>query len=297
MAVILITGCSSGFGMLTAARLAASGQTVYATMRNMAKKSDLLTEVKKRGGEVQLLRLDVTDDDSIREVIKEIETGQGRLDVLINNAGYGIGGFFEDLTENEIREQMETNFFGVQKVTRQALPLMRKTASNKEKDISTKIINISSGSGRWANPGFSAYSGSKFALEGFSEALFHELLPFGIHVVLLEPGPFNTKIFTENVRTAQASGNASSPYRSYSELLQSRADTMLTSSLFMGDAEDVARKLEKVIRSTKPRFRYLIGTMPKLRLFMRMVLPFHWYAAILHRIMFRNRRTVNHSLH
>ncbi|MFQ6608700.1 MAG: SDR family NAD(P)-dependent oxidoreductase, partial [Fidelibacterota bacterium] len=112
MKVILITGCSSGFGMLSAARLAAAGHTVYATMRNLDKKNELLNEVNRRSAKIHLLRLDVTDNVSIVTAIRQVEAEQGRLDILINNAGYGIGGFFEDLTEGEIREQMETNFFG-----------------------------------------------------------------------------------------------------------------------------------------------------------------------------------------
>ncbi|MCH7613979.1 MAG: SDR family NAD(P)-dependent oxidoreductase, partial [Candidatus Marinimicrobia bacterium] len=111
MSVILITGCSSGFGLNTAARLAASDHTIYASMRDLQKKDDLLEEVARRGGEVHLVRLDVTDDETIKAVIEQIEEEAGRLDVIINNAGYAIGGFFEDLTEQEIRDQMETNFF------------------------------------------------------------------------------------------------------------------------------------------------------------------------------------------
>ena len=129
MSVVLITGCSSGFGMLAAVRLASGGHAVYATMRNLAKKDDLLAESARRGGEIRILELDVTKDDSIITAVEQIELEEGCIDVLINNAGYAIGGFFEDLTEQEIRDQMETNFFGVQKVTRAVLPVMRKTAA------------------------------------------------------------------------------------------------------------------------------------------------------------------------
>ena len=170
--VILITGCSSGFGMLTAAKLAAGGHTIYATMRNLQKQNDLTMELEKRETMCQILHLDVTDNKSINKVLDTIEKQAGRLDVLINNAGYGIGGFFEDLSEGEIRSQFETNFFGVQKVTRSALPLMRATASKSGKDFSTKIINISSTQGRSTLPGLCEYGASKFALEVFSESLY-----------------------------------------------------------------------------------------------------------------------------
>ena len=152
MSVVLITGCSSGFGMLSAARLAVAGHTVYASMRNLQKKEALLSEVKRRGGEVKLLKLDVTDNTTIDNVMNTIKSEKGRLDILINNAGYGLGGFFEDVSEREFRDQMETNFFGVLKVTRRALPLMRKTSANSD---GAKIINISSVQGRAPVPGLS----------------------------------------------------------------------------------------------------------------------------------------------
>ncbi len=202
--VILITGCSSGFGMLTAGKLAAAGHTIYATMRNLQKQNALMLELEQRDTMCQILHLDVTEDKSINKVIDTIEKQAGRLDVLINNAGYGIGGFFEDLSEDEIRSQFETNFFGVQKVTRSALPLMRATASKSGKIFSTKIINISSAQGRSTLPGLGAYGASKFALEGFSESLYFELQPFGIEVVILEPGTYLTKAIDENSHEAAA---------------------------------------------------------------------------------------------
>jgi len=218
--IILITGCSSGFGMLASARLAAGGHTVYATMRNLKKQDTLKLELKQRDTKCQILHLDVTDDNSISKVINTIEKQDSRLDVLINNAGYGIGGFFEDLSEDEIRSQFETNFFGVQKVTRSALPLMRATASKSGKDFSTKIINISSAQGRSTLPGLGAYGASKFALEGFSESLFFELQPFGIEVVILEPGTYSTKAIDENSHEADAGLKPDSPYAKYTQQLK-----------------------------------------------------------------------------
>ena len=126
--IILITGCSSGFGMISAARLSSLGNTVYASMRDVSKSDDLKLELERRDTSCHIIELDVCDDVSIKNTINMISEQEGKLDILINNAGYGIGGFFEDLSEQEIRDQFETNFFGVQKVTRNALPLMRKTA-------------------------------------------------------------------------------------------------------------------------------------------------------------------------
>ena len=286
MNVILITGCSSGFGMLFAARLAASGHIVYASMRNLDKKDDLLEEVNRRGGEVRLLRLDVTDDFTIEAAIEQIEKDVGRLDVLINNAGYGIAGFFEDLTEEEIREQMETNFFGVQKVTRRALPLLRKTAANSQSKGGVKIINISSVQGRSPMPGLGAYATSKFALEGFSESLYHELRPFGISVVLVEPGSYRTKIVKENGRVAERAGDPESPYTPYVRKFQNRIRQRLKTGKGMGDPEDVAKLVEKIVNKRNPRLRYLIGGQAKLRVFLRWLLPDHWFSFLLRKALF-----------
>ena len=174
--IILITGCSSGFGLLTAARLSVKGHRVFATMRSLNKKQELLDEVKARDGKVQILELDVTKEATIQAAVQRIEQEFGRIDVLVNNAGFGIGGFFEDLSEDDIRIQMETNFFGVQNVTRHVIPFMRRQKSG-------IIINISSIAGLYALPAFGAYNASKWSLEGFSESLRHELRFFGIQVL------------------------------------------------------------------------------------------------------------------
>ena len=157
--IILVTGCSSGFGLLIAARLASQGHIVYATMRNLQKQSGLLSEVNRRGGEVIIRQLDVTDKQSIQKTMDDIANEHGYLDVLVNNAGYAIGGAFEDLSEQDIRDQMEVNFFGVQNVTRAAIPLMRPRRQG-------KIINISSIAGLDATPGLGAYNASKWAQIG-----------------------------------------------------------------------------------------------------------------------------------
>ena len=279
--IILITGCSSGFGMLASARLAAGGHTIYATMRNLQKQDNLKLELEKRETKCQILHLDVKKDKSINKVINTIEKQAGRLDVLINNAGYGIGGFFEDLSEDEIRSQFETNFFGVQKVTRSALPLMRATASKSGKDFSTKIINISSAQGRSTLPGLGAYGASKFALEGFSESLYFELQPFGIEVVILEPGTFLTKAIDENSHEADAGLDTDSPYLKYAKRLKDLHSNILINKKGVGDPEDVAIMIEDIINRKRNRLRYLAGTQAKLRVLMRTILPFSWFSRII----------------
>ncbi|MFQ6616227.1 MAG: SDR family NAD(P)-dependent oxidoreductase [Fidelibacterota bacterium] len=285
MSVVLITGCSSGFGLLTAARLAAGGHAVYATMRDLSRKEQLLEEVEKRGGNVHLLQMDVTHDGSISSAANQIAEEQGKLHGLINNAGYGIGGFFEDLTEEEIRNQMETNFFGVQKVSRAFLPLMRRTASYAG-EPPVQIINISSPQGRSPYPGMSAYAASKWALEGFSESLYFELKPFGISVVVLEPGAHWTPGFAENARRAERTGDPESPYSPLVKFLEKRRQRIMETGFGVGDPEDVATFIQKIIDDPNPRFRYVIGRVAKLRLFLRDLLPFRWFSSLLLRVVF-----------
>ncbi len=244
-------------------------------MRDLAKQEALLAEVSIRGGELRVLQLDVTDRDSIGAAIEHIEREQGRLDVVVNNAGYGIGGFFEELSEAEIREQFDTNFFGAQAVTRAALPLLRRTAAQSE--LRTKVINISSIQGLAPSPMLGAYSASKFALEGFSEGLHFELQPFGVDVVLVEPGAYKTAIFTANRRLAARMGAEGSPYTQFSQRLLATVENLVASGRGAGNAEDVALLIERIVNHPRPRLRYLIGTSARKRYLLRQILPFNWY--------------------
>ena len=282
--IILITGCSSGFGLLSAARLSSLGYTVYASMRDLSKNNDLKVELKRRDTTCHMIELDVCDDVSIQKTINTITKQEGKLDILINNAGYGIGGFFEDLSEKEIRDQFETNFFGVQNVTRIALPLMRKTAKQSKDVFSTKIINVSSAQGRSALPGLGAYGSSKFALEGFSEGLYFELYPFGIEVVLLEPGTFSTKAIDENSKEAHAGLNLQSPYFEFTNRLKALHSKILDTHRGVGDPEDVAIIIEKIIKRKKNKLRYLAGAQAKIRVGLRSILPFNWFSKIILKI-------------
>ena len=279
--IILITGCSSGFGMISAARLSSLGNTVYASMRDLSKSDDLKLELERRDTSCHIIELDVCDDVSIKNTINMISEQEGKLDILINNAGYGIGGFFEDLSEQEIRDQFETNFFGVQKVTRNALPLMRKTAMKSNHLFSTKIINVSSAQGRSALPGLGAYGASKFALEGFSEGLFFELQPFGIEVVILEPGTYSTKAIDENSKEANAGLRLESPYLEYTNRLKDLHSKILDTRRGVGDPEDVAIIIEKIIKRKKNKIRYLAGSQAKARVWLRSLLPFNWFSKII----------------
>ncbi|HJS68175.1 MAG TPA: SDR family oxidoreductase [Nitrososphaera sp.] len=181
--VAVVTGSSGGIGLATALELARKGYFTYATVRNPAK-AQAVTEAAK-GLPIAIVQLDVTNDDSVRRAVEQILTEKGRIDLLVNNAGYGLGGSFEDSSMEEIKAQYETNVFGLIRTTQVVLPAMRKQRSG-------TIVNISSAAGRIGYPGASVYVSSKHAVEGLSEAMAYELEPFGIRVILVEPGVIKT---------------------------------------------------------------------------------------------------------
>jgi len=276
----LITGCSSGFGLLTAVRLAAKGHFVWATMRDLARKQPLENELAKRNAQAFIRELDVTKPSTIKNVVEEIQKTHFHIDVLINNAGYGIGGFFEDLEQEEIRSQMEVNFFGVQNVCREVIPLMRKR-------LQGKIINISSIAGRIASPCLGAYNTSKWALEAFSESLYYELGLFGISVCLVEPGSYPTNIFTQNAHYARNFDNAQSPYFHFSQILRNISQN--TVRKLKRDPDDVARLIENIINTSHPRLRYVSDFASASRVMAQKILPPRLIACIFRRIIHADR--------
>jgi NAD(P)-dependent dehydrogenase (short-subunit alcohol dehydrogenase family) len=279
--VVVITGCSSGFGLLTAARLAVTGHQVFATMRDLSKRAALEDEFKRRNASAKILQLDVTDRKSIEKAIKEIGEKAGYIDVLVNNAGYGVGGMFEDLTEEEIRLQFETNFFGVQNTIRTVIPLMRTQRRG-------RIINLSSVSGFSAPAGFSAYSASKWALEAFSESLREELKFFGIDVLLVEPGTYKTKIFYENARYARHFNDPKSPYYPISKFLEKKTREFVDDC--HKDPEDVAHLIEKLVTQKNPPFRNIPDIESHCHSVLRRFLPFNLYSNAYRKILFSGLR-------
>lgn len=279
--IVLITGCSSGFGYLSAIHLAKSGFRVFATLRDLNKADELRRKVKDDQLPVTILRLDVTEVASIEACINRIADEFGRLDVLINNAGYGIGGFFEDLSDQEFRDQMETNFFGVLNVVRAALPLLRKSDD-------ARIINISSMAGLTTTPGMGAYNASKWALEGFSECLRQELALHGIRVLLIEPGPFPTKVLTTNTRFAGKALDPASPNYSFTQAVyrqyQKRNETLKS------DPMDIVRLIEHLITAKNPRFRNVRGPGAKIRAFIHRYLPWRCNEWIIRKVIFGTLR-------
>jgi len=274
--VILVTGCSSGFGLLTAVRLAAQGHFVWATMRDLSKKQTLEDELAKRRTQAFIRELDVTRPSTIKNVVEEIQKTHFHVDVLVNNAGFGICGFFEDLSEAQVRSQMETNFFGVQNVCREIIPLMRKRNKG-------KIINISSVAGQTAIPCLSAYNSSKWALEGFSESLYYELGLFEIQVVLVEPGSYPTEIFTRNSNFAGNFNNDQGPYFRFNQKVRSFLQKDFKK--LNRDPEVVAKMIENIINDPHPRLRYVSDFRSWLRILALRKLPAPLIAQFFRRVV------------
>ena len=186
--VALVTGSSSGIGLETVLSLARDGYHTFASMRNIGKAGELEHAAKKENLSVEIIELDVDKEESIVSAIKKVVADGGRLDVLVNNAGYGQFGCTEDISVDDFRKQFETNFFSVVRIIQEVAPIMRKQNSG-------NIINISSVAGRMGLPGSPAYISSKFALEGLGECLRYELGQFGIKTTLIEPGVIKTNFF------------------------------------------------------------------------------------------------------
>lgn len=237
--VVLITGASSGIGQACARRLAQREYRVFGTSRR-----------PQSGAEepFDMIRMDVTDDASVRQAVATVLERCGRLDVVVNNAGYGLAGSVEDTSIEEAQALFETNFFGLLRVCRAVLPHMREQRAG-------TIVNVGSLGGLIAQPYSGMYSATKFAVEGLTEALRMEVRPFGIHVVLIEPGDARTA-FTANRRPAQASREGSA----YAERMR-RALTIVEHDEQTGiPAEDVARLLERILRARSPRLRYPVAS-------------------------------------
>ena len=248
--VAIVTGSSSGIGYATSLLLARNRFHTYATMRNIEKSAEIQEIANKERLPLQVIQLDVNDDASISNSIKKIERENERIDVLVNNAGYGLVGSFEDLSVEEIKSQFETNFFGVIRLTQQVLHVMRKQKSG-------TIVNVSSGAGRIGFPGMSAYVSSKFALEGLSESMSYELEPFGIKVVIIEPGVIRTNFKKNSVMSKKSLENSSiSPYSSIIQKIDSSISSIIEHAT---PPEDVAKAILHAITSNNPELRYLVG--------------------------------------
>jgi NAD(P)-dependent dehydrogenase (short-subunit alcohol dehydrogenase family) len=250
--VALITGSSSGIGFETALHLARNGYKTYASMRNLEKSKNITQLANREKLPVEVIQLDVDEDSSVKQAIDKILAKEDqKIDVLVNNAGYGLFGALEDLSIVEIKAQFETNFFGVIRVTQQVIPVMRKQKSG-------TIVNISSVGGRMGIPGLSAYHSTKFALEGLSESISYELEPFGIKVVLIEPGFIRTNIMNSSI-IAKKAQDSKSPYFSLTQQLEKSFKAAMENTSASSTPEEVAKVVLQAITSESPKLRYAVG--------------------------------------
>ena len=244
--VAVVTGSSSGIGFETSLVLARNNFHTYATMRNPERGTKMRAVQSAENLPIKIIQLDVTSDKSVREAIQSILSESGKIDVLVNNAGFGLVGAFEELGMDEIKQQYETNFFGVIRVTQAVIPIMKEQKSG-------MIVNISSGAGRFGYPGGSAYVSTKFALEGLSESISYELEPFGIKVALVEPGFVKTNF--SNV-IAKRSQEPDSEYSKMMEIMAGRIEEMRRNA---SSSELVANIVLEAVTTKNPNLRYLAG--------------------------------------
>jgi len=259
---VLITGASSGIGYATAQTLARAGYTVYASARNL----EALKPLEQLG--CRSIRLDVTDEHSRLEAVRHIEAQHGAVDVLVNNAGYGLSGVVEELELEALRRQFETNVFGLMRLSQLVLPAMRAKGWG-------RIVNVGSVGGSFTAPGAGAYHASKYAVEAFSDALRMETRGFGIGVALIKP----TGVQTPFAATLEGSAPLSapdSPYRAFAE-----NSARVTREMFGKNArragiiapEQVARAILSATQARVPRSRYVVGLSGHVYLALRRMLP------------------------
>ncbi len=259
MPSVLITGTSSGFGLLTAVELARRGWTVLATMRNLDRRAALDEAVRQAGVQdrVMIAQFDVTDVSGLPErVAGLLALTDGRLDAVVHNAGIAVAAAFEDLPEADMHRVMDTNFFGVLSLTRVLLPTFRANRAG-------RIVFVSSDSAFAGEPTNAIYCASKFAIEGFAESLAYEVGYFGIDVVLVEPGPYRTEIWGNSPRLHPAR----SAYGPLLDQLWPAVDAHLAKA--MGNPQEVAQTIAKALEAKRPHFRYPVGGSARVGLLLR----------------------------
>ncbi len=271
--VAVVTGSSSGIGLLTAIEFAQNGYRVIATMRDLQRRERLEDAAQKAGvhDRIEVRQLDVTDHGAMPAVIDDIVRDHGRIDVLVNNAGFSTSAFVEDVALHELRDQMETNFFGAVAMTKAVLPVMRRQRGG-------HIVQVSSVSGQMPVPMLSSYTASKFALEGWSEALRIEVHSLGIRVVIVEPGSYETDIWTRNLVIGKQAMDPNSPNK---ERSQRFAAFIKSTASKRGDPNEVAQLIVRVANDPNPKLRYLIGRGVKAQTWFRRLTPWRIYERIM----------------
>lgn len=263
MKTALITGASSGFGRELAAALLDRGWTVAATLRGAERRRDLFAaDAARHGSRLHVLSLDVTDSQERRKAAAYVGSVLGGLDCLVNNAGYGLFGALEDLSEEQLRRQLDVNFLGAVLLTRDLLPHLRARRG--------RIINVSSVLGFCGFPLTSAYCASKFALEGFSEALHYELRPHGVQVCVVSPGAFRTR-FGSNVVWGERSSDSGSVYAAQTANYKRMKQRM--SSGPGNPSAPVVRRIARLAEARRMPLRVRVGRDSQLTHFVRRLLP------------------------
>jgi len=245
--IALVTGSSSGIGFETSLGLARNGFYTFASMRDVSKSNKIKELAEKENLSIDIIELDVDKEDSIKNVVKTIVEKKQRIDVLVNNAGWGLWGSVEDVSVNEFKAQFETNFFSVIRMIQEVAPIMREQKSG-------HIINISSIAGRIGFPISPAYISSKFALEGLSESLRFELMPFGVNVIIIEPGMIKTNFF-EPMKLGKKAENTD-VYKNITEKVLSGVKMMAQMAT---DPKEVSNTIIQAIKEEKSLPRYIVG--------------------------------------
>lgn len=272
--VVLVTGARSGFGRAVAVTAARAGHVVYAGLRDLSTADELLQAAT--GLEVRPLQLDVTSEDDRQAAVARILDEQGRIDGLVNNAGIALGGFLEQVEEDELRKVFEVNVFGAWALTRAVLPAMRSQRSG-------TVVQVSSVSGRMAWPCLGVYASSKFALEGMSEAWRHELRPFGVRMVLVEPGAYRTDIWARNRAVTRNARDPESPYAPWAEHMDALVARVVERQA--RDPQEVADKIVELLQHPNPPLRVPMGPDARLRSALLRVMPWRLWEGALARVI------------
>jgi NAD(P)-dependent dehydrogenase (short-subunit alcohol dehydrogenase family) len=260
---VLVTGCSSGIGAATAARLAAGGWTVYAT----ARRPETLAELEEEG--CRTLALDVVDEESRRAAVEAVVAAEGAVGVLINNAGYSQSGAVESIPDERVRAQFETNVFAPLALCRLVLPGMREQGWG-------KIVNVSSMGGRFTFPGGGLYHATKYAIEALSDAMRFELKGFGVDVILIEPGIIKTGFSSVVARELGGATAADGPYADFNRAVGENTAGAYEKGVLArlgGPPEAVAERIEQALNARRPRARYTVTASAKALLALNAVLP------------------------
>jgi short-subunit dehydrogenase len=271
--VVLITGASSGIGKALASILKRKGYKVYGTSRKqpIGNGGGNTLQPDVNGGFIKMIQLDVCSGDSIKKAVEYIVKQEGCIDVLINNAGFGIAGSVEDTSEEEAYQQFNTNFFGVHRMCRQVLPVMREQGSG-------LIVNVSSVAGLISIPFQSMYSASKYAVEALSEAMRIEVKPFGVNVVLVEPGDTKTG-FTDSRQFVNAGSDSV-----YGKKFNKSINTMIKDEVNGSRPESVAKVIARVVEMKNPPVRVVAGLQYKVVVLLKRLLPSRFVEYVLSKL-------------